>query len=59
MIRQVRGDGMQDIKKAFEEKELSEDQREMQEKQLQKITDEFTTKIEEMGDKKEQELRTI
>lgn len=59
MIRQVRGDGMQDIKKAFEEKELSEDQREIQEKQLQKITDEFTTKIEEMGEKKEQELRTI
>lgn len=59
MIRQIRGDGMQDIKKAFEEKELSEDQRELQEKQLQKVTDEFTQKIEEMGEKKEQELRTV
>lgn len=59
MIRQIRGDGMQDIKKAFEEKELSEDERDRQEKQLQSITDEFTGKIEEMGEKKEQDLRTV
>lgn len=59
MVRQVRGEGMQDIKKSFEEKALSEDQRELSEKNLQKITDEFIKKIEDMGMIKEQDLRKV
>ena len=59
MIRQIRGDGMRDIKQSFEKKELSEDDKFNQEKLLQEITDEFITNIEEIGKKKEQELLQI
>lgn len=59
MIRQIRGDAMKDIKDAFEAKDLSEDERFQQEKRLQKITDEFSGKIEKMGEKKEQELLQV
>jgi ribosome recycling factor len=59
MIRQVRADGMREIKKKFEAKELSEDEKFAQEKRLQEITDEFTRKIEEIGAKKKTELLQI
>ncbi len=56
MIRQIRGDGMHDIKESFEAKTTSEDEKFLAEKKLQEITDEFIGKIEEIGKKKEQEL---
>ncbi len=59
MIRQVRADEMHEIKKKFEEKELTEDEKFGAEKRLQEITDEFIGKIEEMGKKKEAELMQI
>lgn len=59
MIRQIRSDAMRDIKKAFEEKELSEDEKFNEEKSLQEITDEFVKKIEEAGENKKQELLQI
>ena len=59
MIRQVRGDGMHDIKLGFEKKELTEDDKFQQEKTLQEMTDEFIGKIEDMGKKKEEELLTF
>jgi ribosome recycling factor len=59
MIRQVRGDEMQEIKKKFENKELTEDDRKDEEKKLQDLTDQFISKIEEMGEKKKQELMQI
>lgn len=59
MIRQIRGDGMHEIKKAFEEKTLTEDEQFAQEKKLQEITDEYTKKIDEMGERKKQELLQI
>jgi ribosome recycling factor len=59
MIRQSRGEAMQDIKKAFEAKTVSEDEKFSQEKKLQAITDEFTSKIEELGKKKEVEIRQL
>jgi len=59
MIRQVRGDAMQDLKHAFEKKEISEDERFGKEKNLQKITDEFTKKVEDLGKRKESELRQV
>lgn len=59
MIRQIRGEIMHDIKKAFEGKEISEDERFGREKILQGITDEFTKKIEEMGEHKKAELLRI
>jgi len=58
-IRQIRGDTMQKIKKSFEEKELSEDEKFDLEKKIQAITDEFVGKIDEAGERKKQELLQI
>jgi ribosome recycling factor len=59
MIRQVRGDAMHDIKKGFEDKSITEDERFGQEKKLQEVTDEFVAKLEAMGEKKKQELLQV
>jgi len=59
MIRQIRGDAMHEVKKEFEEKTISEDEKFGQEKTIQEITDEFTEKIEQMGEAKRQELLSI
>ena len=59
MIRQIRGDAMRDVKKAFEEKEISEDEKFSQEKKVQEITDEFIGKIDGAGEKKKEELLQI
>jgi len=59
MIRQIRGDAMRDIKKSFEDKEISEDEKFNSEKRLQEITDEFIGKIDETGERKKQELLQI
>lgn len=59
MIRQVRHDKMAEIKRAFDEGELPEDDHFRMEKELQDITDEFIEKIDETGKKKEAELLVI
>jgi ribosome recycling factor len=59
MIRQIRQDGMHDIKKAFEDKEISEDEKFAGEKKLQEITDEYVGKINCLGEKKKVELLQI
>lgn len=56
MIRQIRGDAMHEIKKKFEVKEMSEDEKFAQEKRLQELTDEFIGKIDSAGEGKKQEL---
>ena len=56
MIRQVRGDAIKEIRKEFEKKQISEDEKFNQEKKLQGITDEYTEKIDKAGEKKKQEL---
>ncbi len=59
MIRQVRSDAMHEIKKKFDVKEITEDDKFSQEKRLQGLTDDFIGKIEEVGEKKKQELLQI
>jgi len=59
MVRQARGEAMKDIKKKFEEKEISEDMKFDDEKKVQEITDEFVKKIDEAGERKKQELLQI
>jgi len=59
MIRQVRADEMHEIKKKFEAKEITEDEKFAFEKKLQEITDEFVGKIEEAGEKKKADLLQI
>lgn len=58
-IRMIRRDKMLEIRKAFEDKEVSEDEKFRAEQDLQKLTDEYMEKIEEMGKKKEGELTTV
>lgn len=53
MIRQARQDGLRELKKS---EDISDDERERLEKEIQKITDEFMNKIDSMGEAKEKEL---
>ncbi|TSC53524.1 MAG: ribosome-recycling factor Frr [Microgenomates group bacterium LiPW_31] len=59
MIRQLRHDKMAESKRNFEAKQLNEDEKFRQEQDLQKLTDEFIQKIEEIGKAKEAELLAI
>lgn len=56
MIRQIRGDAMRDIKSAFEDRNLTEDEKFNEEKRLQDITDDYIEKIDTQGDAKKKEL---
>lgn len=58
-VRNVRQDKMREIKAAFEEKNISEDDKFKGEEELQKITDGFIGNIEEIAEKKEQEITTV
>lgn len=55
-VRNVRRDAMKDLKAAEDEKMISEDERKQGEKDLQKLTDEFVGKIEQLFKDKEQEI---
>lgn len=59
MVRQIRQEFMQAVRDDFEDKKLSEDERFAQEKRLQDITDDFVSKIETIGEKKEKELAVV
>ncbi|MBI4991322.1 ribosome recycling factor [Candidatus Gottesmanbacteria bacterium] len=59
MVRQVRHEVMSDLKRKFEAKEISEDDKKRLEKEIQTLTDEMMTEIEVLREKKEQELNTI
>lgn len=59
MIRQVRRDKMVEIRQAFEVKELNEDEKFRLEQEVQRITDEFISKIDELGKRKEKELLSV
>lgn len=57
MIRNARGDERKKIMDAKNDKEISEDEFKKDETELQKITDEFVKKLEEIAKKKEIEIR--
>lgn len=59
MVRQIRGDIMHDIKVKFESKDLSEDEKFSLEKRLQELTDEYTDKIDKLGETKKRELMQV
>jgi len=58
-IRQMRHEAMQAIKKEETEQNLSEDQTILQEKEVQKITDETIELIDQLGEKKKEELLQV
>lgn len=59
MVRQVRGDEMHNIKKQYEEKTITEDEKFRFEGKLQGLTDEHIDKIEAAGEAKKQELLSL
>ncbi len=59
MIRQLRHEAMEEIKKQYNDKEISEDEMARLEKEVQKATDELILDIDGLGKKKEEELLQI
>jgi ribosome recycling factor len=59
MIRQIRHEEMAKLKRTFEAKDITEDDRKRLEKQYQEITDEMIGEIDRLGDLKEKELMQI
>ncbi|PIR80277.1 MAG: hypothetical protein COU25_00965 [Candidatus Levybacteria bacterium CG10_big_fil_rev_8_21_14_0_10_35_13] len=55
-VRQVRHEIMNDIKKQFSDKAISEDDVMHLEKEAQKLTDDTIAQIEALGKRKEEEL---
>lgn len=58
-IRQVRHEAMEEIKKRFNNKEISEDDVVRFEKEVQKLTDDAIAEIDALGKRKEEELLQI
>lgn len=58
-VRNVRRDGMDDIKKAEKAKEISEDESKRIANDIQKLTDDFVKKIDELLETKEKEVLKI
>lgn len=59
MVRLVRHEAMDQIKKQYNEKTISEDEMVHLEKEIQKVTDIVMVEIETLGKKKEEELLQI
>jgi len=57
MIRDARGDFRRKLVDAKNDKEISEDEYKRDEAELQKLTDQYVTKLEELAKKKEMEIR--
>lgn len=58
-VRQVRREAMEEVKKQFNNKEISEDDLARLEKEIQNLTDETIKVIDDLGKKKEEELRVL
>ena len=58
-IRLNRRDANEEVKKAFKDKAISEDESKKGEADIQKITDEFIKKIDQIADEKEKSILTI
>jgi ribosome recycling factor len=58
-IRNVRRDSIRDLREFEQEKLISEDELERGEDELQKITDGYIEKVNEIGDRKEKEILEV
>lgn len=59
MIRQIRHEGMNDLKKKLEGAEIDEDSKKRLEKRIQELTDEMIAEVDAMLKHKEEELMKI
>lgn len=58
-VRNVRRDAMEHMKQLVKKKEMGEDEEKGYETKVQKLTDQFIAKADELGKKKDEELMTI
>lgn len=58
-VRMVRRDANEVLKKSLKDKEISEDDNKRQQDEVQKITDEYIKKIDQLSVDKEKELMTV
>ena len=58
-VRNVRRDGMDSLKKAEKDSDISEDQQKKLSDDVQKLTDEFVGKIDKMLADKEKDIMTV
>lgn len=59
MVRQIRHEIMAALKRQFEARQISEDDKKRLEKEIQKLTDEMMSEIEVLRERKEKELQEI
>ena len=59
MVRNIRRDGLDDIKKLEKQKTLSQDESKRALERLQKITDGFMAKVEEIITEKEADIKEV
>jgi ribosome recycling factor len=58
-VRNIRRDGNEFIKKALKDKTISEDEEKRVLEEIQKLTDDYIHKLEDVAKKKEQEILTV
>ena len=58
-IRSIRKDGMDDVKEMQKNSEITEDDKEKLENQIQKLTDKYVETIDEILDKKEKDIMNV
>ncbi len=58
-VRRARKDGIDMLKDALKEKELSEDESKLGQKKIQELTDKFIASVEKIGEAKEAEIMEV
>jgi ribosome recycling factor len=58
-VRNVRRDVIEEVRKAEKAKQISEDDSRREQQEIQKVTDEYIARIDELLAEKEQELMTV
>ncbi|HRC27371.1 MAG TPA: ribosome-recycling factor, partial [Alphaproteobacteria bacterium] len=58
-VRNVRRDGMDVIKKLEKDKQISEDEQKRHADEIQKLTDDFTAKIDKILTDKQKDIMTV
>jgi ribosome recycling factor len=58
-VRNIRRDGNEFVKKALKDKAISEDEEKKVLEEIQKLTDDYIHKLEDVAKKKEQEILTV
>ncbi len=58
-VRMARRDANEEVKKALKDKKISEDENKKAETDIQKLTDDFIKKIDQIADEKEKSIMTV